>query len=122
MLSHLLLNQGSTNFQKEWCTFGRKKMMFEKNKNCPLSRFECFEHVKKIKFVSSFEHVNFAINGRYSKRNYNNSNYCVSLVIFQAYKNAILKNVHSLGWLLDFTHWLYNFKILILSFFGIFKI
>jgi hypothetical protein len=34
------------NFQKEWCTFGREKKMFENNKNHPLLRFECFEHAK----------------------------------------------------------------------------
>jgi hypothetical protein len=50
--------------------------------------------------VSSFEHVNFAINGKHSKNIYENPNYYVSLVIFQTYKNAILRNVHSLGWLL----------------------
>jgi len=36
-----------SNFQKEWCIFDFLKKMFEKNKNYPLSRFECFEHVKK---------------------------------------------------------------------------
>jgi hypothetical protein len=50
--------------------------------------------------VSSFENINFAINGKYSKKNYDNPNYFASLVIFQTYKNAILKTVHSLGWLL----------------------
>jgi hypothetical protein len=50
--------------------------------------------------VSSFEHVNFEINGNYSKNIYDNPNYYVSLVIFQTYKNAVLKNVHSFGWLL----------------------
>jgi hypothetical protein len=34
-----------SNFQKEWCTFSRKKT-FGKNKDCPLLRFECFEHAK----------------------------------------------------------------------------
>jgi hypothetical protein len=48
--------------------------------------------------VSSFEHVNFAINGKYSKNIYDNSNYYVSLVIVQTYKNAILKSVHSFAW------------------------
>jgi hypothetical protein len=52
--------------------------------------------------VSSFEHVNFAINGKYSKKNYDNPNYYASLVIFQTYKNAILRNVHSLRWLLHY--------------------
>jgi hypothetical protein len=50
--------------------------------------------------VLSFEHVNFAINEKYSKKYYGNSNYYVSLVIFQTYKNGVLRNVHSLGWLL----------------------
>jgi hypothetical protein len=36
-----------SNFQKEWCTFGRKKT-FEKKKECPFSRFECFEHAKTL--------------------------------------------------------------------------
>ncbi len=31
------------NFQKKWCTFGK---MFEKNRDCLLSRFKCFEHAK----------------------------------------------------------------------------
>jgi hypothetical protein len=54
---------------------------------------------KHFGFVSNFEHVNFAINGKYPKKHYENPNYCASLVIFQTYKNPILKNVHSLGWL-----------------------
>jgi hypothetical protein len=48
--------------------------------------------------MSNFEHVNFAIINKYSKNNYDNPNYYASLVIFQAYKNAILRNVHSLRW------------------------
>jgi hypothetical protein len=72
----------------EWCTFVKKKKTFEKNENCPFLRFDYFEH------------VNFAINEKYSKGNYHNSNYYVSLVIFQTYKNVILRNVHSLWWLL----------------------
>jgi hypothetical protein len=74
--------------------------MFEKNKDCPLSRFEGFEHAKYFLFVSSFEHVNFAINRIYSKKHYDNPNYCASLIIFQTYKNVVSKNVHSLGWIL----------------------
>ncbi len=52
---------------------------------------------KKNWFVSNFGHVNFAINAKYSKNNYDNPNYYVSLVIFQTYKNAVLRSVHSLG-------------------------
>jgi hypothetical protein len=51
--------------------------------------------------VSNFEHVNFAINGKYSKKNYDNPNYYASLVIFQTYKNVVLSSVHSFGWLLN---------------------
>jgi hypothetical protein len=51
--------------------------------------------------MSSFENVSFAINGKYSKSIYENPNDYVFLVIFQTYKNAILKSVHSLGWLLQ---------------------
>jgi hypothetical protein len=40
--------------------------------------------------VSRFEHVNFLNNGKYSKKNYDNSNYYASFVNFQTYKNAVL--------------------------------
>jgi hypothetical protein len=40
--------------------------------------------------VSSFEHVNFVINEKYSKKFYDNPNYYASLEIFQTYKNAVL--------------------------------
>jgi hypothetical protein len=50
--------------------------------------------------VLSLKHVNFAINGKYSKKLYDHPKYYASIVIFQTYKNAVLKNVHSLGWLL----------------------
>jgi hypothetical protein len=42
----------------------------------------------------------FAINGKYSHKNYENPNYYVSFVIFQTYKNAILRNINSLERLL----------------------
>jgi hypothetical protein len=47
--------------------------------------------------VSSFGHINFENNEKYSKRNYDNPNYYASFVIFQTYKNAILKYIHSFG-------------------------
>jgi hypothetical protein len=55
---------------------------------------------KKNLFASNFEHVNFTINEKYCKKNNDNPNYYASLVIFQTYKNAVLRSVHSLGWLL----------------------
>jgi hypothetical protein len=35
-----------SNFQKEWCTFGKRKRGLKENKDYPLSKFECFEHAK----------------------------------------------------------------------------
>jgi hypothetical protein len=51
-------------------------------------------------FVSSFEHIKFAINEKYFYKIYDNPNYYVSLVIFQTYKNIVLRSVHSLMWFL----------------------
>ncbi len=86
-------------FQKEWCTFGKKKT-FEKNRIVHFWGLNALNMQKHFLFVSSFEHVKISINEKYFKKNYDNSNYYASLVIFQTYKNAILKSVHSLGWLL----------------------
>jgi hypothetical protein len=41
--------------------------------------------------------VNFAINGKYSKKIHDNPNYYASLVIFQTYKDVILRSVHLVG-------------------------
>jgi hypothetical protein len=57
-----------------------------KNKDCPLE----FDKMKKhFLFVSRFERVNFVNNGKYSKNNYDNSNYYASFVNFQTYKYAV---------------------------------
>jgi len=71
--------------------------MFEKNKDYPLSRYECLNMQKHFWFVAKFEHVNFAINGNYFEFFNENPNYYVSLVIFQTYKTLVLKSVHPLG-------------------------
>jgi hypothetical protein len=65
-----------------------EKKTFEKNKDCPLLRLECFEHVK------------FAMNEKYSKHINVNPNYNALVVIFQTYKNVVLRSVHSFGWVL----------------------
>jgi hypothetical protein len=70
---------------------------------------------KHFWFVSSFEHVKFAINKIYSKKNYDNPNYYFSLVIFQTYKNVVLRSVHSLGWLLWLWFYLITFTTWILE-------
>ncbi len=51
------------NFQKEWCTFGRKKGCFKKTRIVHSQGLNALNMQKKFWFVSSFEHVNFAING-----------------------------------------------------------
>jgi hypothetical protein len=38
----------------------------ENNKDYPLSWFESFEHAIFFPMVLRFEHINFAINGKYS--------------------------------------------------------
>jgi hypothetical protein len=86
-----------SSFQKEWCTFGRKKWHLKKNKDCPFSKFECFEHAKPCVKLWT---CNFEIDEKYSKNIYDNLNYYASLVTFQTYKNVILRSVHSFGWLL----------------------
>jgi len=53
--------------------------------------------MQKYFLFVSYEYVNFAINEKYFKSIYRNPNYYASLVIFQVYKNVILKSVHSLG-------------------------
>jgi hypothetical protein len=89
-----------SNFQKQWCTFGRKKGCLKKITIVHFQSLSALNMQKHFKFVSSFEHVKFAINEKYSKNNYNNPNYYASLVIFQTYKNVVLRNVHSLECLL----------------------
>jgi hypothetical protein len=56
---------------------------------------------KHFLVVSSFKHVKFAIDEKYYKNNYDNPNYYASFMILQTYKNVILRNVHSFGWLLS---------------------
>jgi hypothetical protein len=67
---------------------------------------------KHFLVVSSFEHVNFVINEKYYKKNYDNPNYYASFMIFQTCKNVILRNVHSFGWLL----WLWFYPYVVFHF------
>jgi hypothetical protein len=39
--------------------------------------------------MSSFDNINFAIDGKYSPKIYDNLKYYASLVIFQTYKNVV---------------------------------
>jgi len=71
------------NFQKEWCTFGKKKRHLKKTKTIHSQSLNALNMQKHFWFVSIFEHANFAINEKYSKKTYDNVNYYVSLMIFQ---------------------------------------
>jgi hypothetical protein len=84
-------------FKKNGAHLVEKKRCLKKTKIVQSPGLNALNMQKHFKFVSSFEHINFAINEKHSKRNYDNPNYNVSLVIFQTYKNANLRNVHSLG-------------------------
>jgi hypothetical protein len=98
-----------SNFQKEWCTFGRKKNVWKKQGLSIIKVWVLLNMQNHFWFVLSFEHVNFAINGKYFKKLYDNPNYYAFIVIFQTYKNAVLKSVQSLGWLLLL--WFYPFAL-----------
>jgi len=65
--------------------------MFEKNKDFHSWGLSALNNQNFFWFVSDFEHV---INGKYSIKNYDNPNYYTSLVIFQTYKNVVLRSVH----------------------------
>jgi hypothetical protein len=45
----------------------------------------------------NFDDVKFTINGKYSKKLYDNPSYYASLVIFQTYQNVILRSATHLG-------------------------
>jgi hypothetical protein len=60
-----------SNFQKEWCTFGRKKGHLKKTRTVHfwgLNTLNALNMQKHFWFVSSFEHVNFATNEKIPKK------------------------------------------------------
>jgi len=65
------------NFQKEWCTFGTKKKCLKKTRIVHSRGWSALNMQKHFLFVSSFEHVNFAINGKYCKNFNDNPNFYV---------------------------------------------
>jgi len=87
-------------FKRNGAQFGRKKGCLKKIKIVHYQDLRALNMQKYFLLVSCFEHVNFTINRKNSKRPYDNPNYCASLMIFQTYKNVVLKSVHSLGWIL----------------------
>jgi hypothetical protein len=89
-----------SSFQKKWCTFGRGKRCLKKIMTVHFRGSSDLNMQKHFLFWSNFEHINFVINGKYSKNIYDNPNYYASLVIFQTYKNVVLRSIHSLGWFL----------------------
>jgi len=103
-----------SNFQKGWCTFGRKKGRLKK-KTIHFQSLSILNMQKHFLFMSNFEHVKFAINGKYSKKIYDNPNYYISLMIFQTHKNVVLRSVHSLGWFLWLWFYLSNSSSILIS-------
>jgi hypothetical protein len=87
-----------------------EKRLFEKNKDYPFSRFECFEHAKIFLFVLNFDHVNFVMNGKYYRNNYyDNPNYYTSLHNLSNIQKCNFKEC-PLTWVAPltvnfFTHW-----------------
>jgi hypothetical protein len=90
------------NFQKEWCIFDRKKVVWRKTKIVHSWSLNAVNMQKHFLFVSSFEDVKFGINGKHSKFFLTIQ---TIMLIFQRYKNVVLKSVHSLGWI--FLLWFY---------------
>jgi hypothetical protein len=86
-------------FKRNGAHLVEKKDVQTKTKIVHFQGLNALNMQKHFWLVSSFEHVNFVINGKYSKLFYDNPNNYVSLVIFQTYKNVVLRNVHPLGWL-----------------------
>ncbi len=86
-------------FLKKCCTMNMELGRLKKKKDCPQASFECFKYVKGLfkhhQFFSIFDHWNFAINGTYSKRKFDNPNFCASLMIFQELNNTILNIIHT---------------------------
>jgi hypothetical protein len=74
-----------SNFQKEWCTFGRKKRHLKQTRIVHSRGLSALNMQTHFLFVSSFEHVKL-INGKYSKNIYHNLNYYVFIVIFNIQK------------------------------------
>jgi hypothetical protein len=99
--------KSSSIFKRTNAHFVKKKDVWKKQKLSTFEVWVVWRQKKHFWFVSSFEHVNFAINENIPKKT-NNLNYYIPLVIFQTYKNIILRNVHSLGWLLLL--WFYPFN------------
>jgi hypothetical protein len=67
--------------------------MFEKKRIVHSQGLRALKMQKHFWFVSNFEHVKFAIIEKYSKNNNDNLKYYASFVIFQTYKNVVLRNV-----------------------------
>jgi hypothetical protein len=57
-----------SNFQKEWCTCGKKKGRLKKTRTIHSQGLSALNMQKHFLFMSSFEHVKFTINEKYSKK------------------------------------------------------
>ncbi len=88
------------NFESEWSTFDMQKGCLKLKSSARSKVLSPFRKPKNYRFAWNFNHWNFESNGTYCKTKINNPNYCVPMVIGQNCKNAILRIVHPLGWLI----------------------
>jgi hypothetical protein len=96
-------------FQRSGAHLVEKRTFEKKPRTIHSQGLSVLNMQKHFWFISSFKDVKFIINGKYSQKNNDNPDYYFSLVVFQTYENAILRNVHdSLGWLL----WLWFYLVL----------
>ncbi len=71
-----------TIFKRNGAHLVEKKEIWKKHLDYPFLRFECFEYAETFFDLCQNLNVKFEINGKYSKKNYDNLNYYASLVIF----------------------------------------
>ncbi len=85
------------NFKKECCTFGKKKDIWKKKMIIHSWGLNVLNMQKHFLFVSSFEHVNFEINEKYSKKNIIIQNIMFPLWFFKYTKMQFKKVSTHLG-------------------------
>jgi hypothetical protein len=100
-----------------------KKDFWKKERDCPLLRFECFEHAKIFFICVKLWTCKLCSQWKIIPKFFlwKSKLYYDFLAIFQTYKNVILKNVHSIGWLLWQCFYLLTLIILFVIFLKIWK-
>jgi len=83
-----------------------EKNKFGKNKDCPLSKFECFEHAKTFLICVKLEHVNFVNNEKHFQKKWQSKLLCF-IYDLSKNKNVVKKVSIHLGGSFNcvFTQW-----------------